>query len=104
MMFVLGPIVTALTNSEPIVFSGAEGLPGLRITDAIALAINQTLLLVPFLLARQLLATPEAHKELLIALLIGGLIYSIPMLIEVRLSPQVNVWVYGYFQHLFSQT
>ena len=104
MMFVLGPIVTALTNSEPIVFRGAEGLPGLRITDAIALAINQTLLLVPFLLARQLLASPEAHKELLMALLIGGLIYSIPMLIEVRLSPQVNVWVYGYFQHLFSQT
>jgi len=104
MMFILSPIVTALTNSEPIVFSGAEGLPGLRITDAIALAINQTLLLVPFLLARQLLATPEAHKELLIALLIGGLIYSIPMLIEVRLSPQVNVWVYGYFQHLFPQT
>ena len=103
-LFVLSPIATVFTNSEPIVFRGAEPLPGLRVTDAIAISINQLLLLIPFLLARQMLAAPEAHKELLVALLVGGLIYSIPMLIEIRLSPQVNVWVYGFFQHSFEQT
>jgi len=103
-MFVLSPVATVFTNGEPIVFRAAEPLPGLRVTDAIAISINQILLVLPFLLARQILATAEAHKELLIALLIGGLLYSIPMLIEVRLSPQVNVWVYGFFQHSFEQT
>lgn len=103
-MFVFGPIATALTNSEPILFRAAEPLPGLRITDAFSLAIKQVLLLFPFLLARQLLATAEDQKELLLALFVGGLIYAIPMLIEVRLSPQVNVWVYGFFQHSFAQT
>ncbi len=46
----------------------------------------------------------EDQKELLLALFIGGLVYAIPMLIEVRLSPQINVWVYGFFQHSFAQT
>jgi hypothetical protein len=30
--------------------------------------------------------------------------YSVPMLLEARLSPQINVWVYGFFQHDFFQT
>ena len=34
----------------------------------------------------------------------AGLAYSLPMLIESRLSPQMNVWVYGFFQHDFFQT
>ncbi len=103
-LFVFSPAVTALTNSEPIYFLAETPLPGLKITDALALTITQVLLLLPFLLARQLLATPEAHKELLVALFVAGLIYSIPILIEVRLSPQINIWVYGYFQHSFEQT
>ena len=28
---------------------------------------------------------------------------DLPMLLEVRLSPQLNIWVYGYFQHSFEQ-
>ena len=37
------------------------------------------------------------------ALVVAGLAYSVPMLIEVRLSPQINIWVYGFFQHNFDQ-
>lgn len=36
--------------------------------------------------------------------MLGVLWYTIPMLIELRLSPQMNVWVYGFFQHDFIQT
>ena len=32
-----------------------------------------------------------------------GLVYSLLMLIEVRLSPQLHTWTYGYFQHVFLQ-
>ena len=102
-LFILTPIATVLTNRDPIEFVAA-GLPGLRVVEAAAQVINQAILLCGFLAARPLLRTVEAQRDLLIALVIGGLAYSIPMLIEVRLSPQLNLWVYGYYQHLFEQS
>ncbi len=102
-VFVLTPIATVLGNSEPITFLDGA-LPGLRIFDAVAMVINQFILLLGFLLARSILQTPEAQRDMLVALLLGGLVYSVPMLIEIRLSPQLNLWVYGYYQHLFEQS
>ena len=43
-------------------------------------------------------------KAMVGALVTAGLIYSLPMLLEARLSPQINVWIYGFFQHDFSQS
>ncbi|HHB80287.1 MAG TPA: hypothetical protein ENK83_00855 [Aliiroseovarius sp.] len=46
----------------------------------------------------------EAGRFLLFkALMVAGLVYSLPMLLEIRLSPQLNLWIYGYFQHNFIQ-
>jgi hypothetical protein len=101
--FVFSPVMTVLTNEEPIFF-GQVGLPGLAAKDAVALILQQFLLILPFLLARQFLASGGAQRELMMALLIGGLVYSVLMLIEIRLSPQLNLWVYGYYQHLFGQS
>jgi hypothetical protein len=102
-VFVFSPLVTAATNGEPVVW-GRIVLPALGLKDAVALIIQQVLLLLPFLMARQLLASAEAQRHLLKALMIGGLIYSVLMLIEIRLSPQLNNWIYGYYQHLFGQS
>lgn len=101
-LFILSPIATVLTNGEPV-FYGRIGLPALGLKDMVALCLLQAILLLPFLLARQHLATPEGLRELVKALMLGGLIYSLPMLLEVRLSPQLNIWIYGYFQHSFEQ-
>ncbi|WGW04448.1 hypothetical protein [Tropicibacter oceani] len=101
--FVFSPIATVLTNDDPVFF-GQVGLPGLAIKDAVALIVQQALLVLPFLLARQHLANGGAQRELLVALMFGGLVYSVLMLIEMRLSPQLNLWVYGYYQHLFGQS
>ncbi|WP_306131288.1 hypothetical protein [Roseivivax marinus] len=102
-IFVLSPVVTVLANPEPLVFTG-NYVPGLGLKDAVALPLQQALLILPFLLARRLLATGPAQRELLLALFHGGLVYSVLMLIEIRLSPQLNLWIYGYFQHSFEQT
>ncbi|WP_289150077.1 hypothetical protein [uncultured Salipiger sp.] len=101
--FVLSPVMTAMTNTEPVFF-GQIGLPGLGIKDALALVVQQFLLVLPFLLARQYLADGGAQRYFLLALMVCGLIYSVPMLIEMRLSPQLNRWIYGYYQHLFGQS
>lgn len=111
--FVLGVVPTVLTNGEaivftllgetaPIVFSTAS-LPGLGLRDLLSVVINQIIILMPFLLARQYLCTPTGLRELLLALVVGGMVYTVPALIEVRLSPQINVWIYGFFQHDFEQ-
>lgn len=102
LMFVFTPVATALTNSEPIIFAKGA-LPGLSIYDSISFALAQLIAIMPFVLGRNLLATEEAQRDLLKALAVAGLAYSIPMLIEVRLSPQLNVWIYGFFQHAFDQ-
>ncbi|AWZ18921.1 hypothetical protein RTM1035_13978 [Roseovarius sp. TM1035] len=101
-LFIFSPIATVLTNGEPV-FYGRIGLPALGLKDMVALVLLQSILLLPFLLARQHLATPKGLRELVMALMLGGLIYSLPMLLEVRLSPQLNIWIYGYFQHSFEQ-
>jgi hypothetical protein len=111
--FVLVAIPTVLTNREPIVFevlSGADpivfetgSLPGLRLIDMASVLSNQMIVLLPFLLGRQYLGTDKGLRELALAFAIGGLAYSIPSLFEIRFSPQLNTWIYGFFQHSFAQ-
>ena len=101
-VFILSPLFTVLTNFEPV-FWGHIGLPALRLREAVALMIQQGLVIAPLLLARNFLRQESDHRDMLMALFAGGMIYSLFMLIEIRLSPQINVWVYGYFQHLFEQ-
>ncbi|MCC7321177.1 MAG: hypothetical protein IT542_09400 [Rubellimicrobium sp.] len=101
-LFVFSPVATVLTNPEPMVH-GPVVLPGLNWREAVAMVILQAATVTPFLLARHFLNREEDHRDLVGAFMIAGLVYSLPILIEVRLSPQINTWVYGYFQHLFSQ-
>lgn len=103
LVFIFSPFATFATNTAPVFF-GAVGLPGMRFTEGIALMIQQAILVLPFLMGRALLASSDGQRVILMALMIGGLVYSIPMLIEMRLSPQINNWVYGYYQHLFGQS
>ncbi|MBO6895823.1 MAG: hypothetical protein JJ868_00485 [Shimia sp.] len=102
-VLLLSPVFTVLTNGEPLVFS-ENYVRGLYLQDAIAQPIKQFIGIIGFLMARALLRTREDQRDLLLALVIAGLAYSLPILIEVRLSPQLNNWIYGYYQHLFSQT
>lgn len=114
----LGPVVTVLTNTDPIRFGIQElgnvtffdpsqliqyQAPGLRIYDSLSNVGTQFFFMVPFFLGRHLLATDAALKEMLVALVVAGLIYSAPMIYEVAVSPQLNVLVYGFFQHDFTQ-
>lgn len=100
---VLSSIGTVLTNRDPVLFA-VGGLPGLTPRDIFSSAAYQFLAVLPLLLAREVLSTPSAHREIVRALIIAGLIYSIPMLYEMRMSPQLNTKIYGFFQHSFDQT
>jgi hypothetical protein len=101
-LFVCLPLGTVLTNPDPVFFETFM-LPGLRLREAFGMMVNQALLLLPFVMARALLSTEQDLRDLALAFVIAGVVYSFPMLVEVRLSPQLNIWIYGYFQHDFGQ-
>ncbi|PCJ30686.1 MAG: hypothetical protein COA90_08535 [Gammaproteobacteria bacterium] len=96
------PFITAALNSDAV-YNGGRFLPGISYYDGISTVVNQFLIIMPFFIGRSLFKT-YAHQLLMFRFLVAaGLLYSIPMLLEVRLSPQLHVWVYGFFPHSFLQ-
>ncbi|MFN4202371.1 MAG: hypothetical protein ACK4GM_04875 [Tabrizicola sp.] len=102
LLVVVTPVLTVLSNTEPII-DGRTFLPGLRLYDAWGLISQIIVALLPFWLGLRYLNTRTGHRALLEAFAIGGLVYTIPALIEVRLSPQLHTWVYGFFPADFVQ-
>lgn len=101
-LLVIGIIGTVMTNTDPLSY-GTRRLSALRFYDILATTGNTLFSLLPFFLARKYLADPAAHKKLLILLALAGLIYSLPALYEVRMSPQISRMIYGYFPHSWMQ-
>lgn len=101
-LMVLGVLGTVLTNGDGLRFP-ARSLPGLRPYDAASMLGNALFGLLPFLLARKFLAHPDAQRTLLVTLAAAGLLYSLPTLYEVRMSPQLSRMIYGYFPHSWIQ-
>jgi hypothetical protein len=101
-LYLVGPIVTSLLNGDPVVFRDAI-IPGVGIYDAGSTIAFGLFTLMPFFVGRGLLRTLAANEQTLYALAVAGLIYSIPMLFEIRFSPQLHAWVYGYYPTDFIQ-
>ncbi len=59
---------------------------------------------IPFFVGRLYFNDKDSIRDLAVAIFIGGLVYVPLCLIEIRLSPQLHHWVYGYHQHSFLQT
>lgn len=102
MIVTVAPFATYYFNREPVVW-GPTVLPPMRLYDSFSMVLATFMAFIPFLLARRQLATPEAHREVLKALVWAGLACSLLILVEVRLSPQLNRWIYGFFPHSFAQ-
>jgi hypothetical protein len=103
LMYLVGPFITAELNGDPIVLASGKALPAETHYDALSAMVGQFLFLLPFFLGRQLLRTPAENEEILRVLVFAGLAYSLLMLFELRMSPQLHNWVYGYHPHEFVQ-
>lgn len=98
----IGTYLTVSTNGDKIVVGGTT-LPAMTIYDAISLVLGMMTTLLPFMLARKFLAYPSQQRTLLTGLVIAGSLYSFLALYEVRMSPQLNNMIYGFFPHSFLQ-
>ena len=95
-------LMMVLTNGDTLVY-GPHVLPGLRIYDALSVMQNLLILLIPLILARKFLSSADLNIALLRFLVYAGLGYSVLAIVEVIMSPQINLWLYGYFPHSFIQ-
>jgi len=98
---VISPILTSFTNSYELQTAG-KSVPGFYPLTGLKFAGRNLLMLVPMYIGSRFLSTDNARSMLLRALPTAMLVYSLPMLFEVRMSPQLHRWVYGYFPHQFA--
>ncbi|MEO9822607.1 MAG: hypothetical protein ABJ370_22645 [Paracoccaceae bacterium] len=98
----LGSFLTVLTNQDGLSY-GPRYIRGLRLYDAFSFVMQTGIILLPLLLARKLLGHPDQQRRFLIVMCIAGLGYSVLALYEVRMSPQLNRLVYGFFPHSWLQ-
>lgn len=78
---------------------------GLGAWDGGSVVLEQLALFgIPYLIGRVYFNDWEGFRELGIAIFIGGVIYVPLCLMEIKMSPQLHKWVYGYHQHAFDQT
>src|SRR5207249_880690 len=91
-LFCTSPAISSYTN-------------GLGAYDGASEIVRQTVTWgLPYLIGRIYFSDLEGIRELAIGLFVGGLIYVPLCLVEIRLSPQLHKWTYGFYQHAFVQT
>jgi hypothetical protein len=102
LMLLIGPFITSELNGD-LVRSGSVILPSVGNYDALSSVVAEFLSILPFFLGRHVLKGEADNIEIFRTLVIAGLIYSVPMLFEIRMSPQLHNWVYGYLPSDFFQ-
>lgn len=95
--------LTVATNRDPIAV-GRVALPGLSPYELVADWLYLLLRFwLPFFIGRAMLRSSRDLHLLFVLLVSAGLVYSLLVLVELRMSPQFHRWIYGYHQHTFSQ-
>jgi hypothetical protein len=107
LVLVVGAFGTALTNPDTLQYGKyrIRTIPGLNFKDGAYMAFETVLRVgIPFFVGACLFRTPKSLRDLLAGFAMGGLFYIPFALVEIRMSPQLHNWIYGYHQHSFDQT
>ncbi len=100
------PMILWCLSPIPSVFGSPPPSDGSsQLTAAIGASISEFLMFgVPYFVGRQYFNSFEKVCDLAGLFVVAGLIYMPLCLYEVRMSPQLHIRVYGFFQHDFGQT
>ena len=98
---IAGGLMTALTNQDKLVYESRVIEP-IPLSDMFTGGVLMVLRFgLPFFLGRCLIRTGR-DLELVLRIIAGlGLIYTLALLIELRLSPQLHMWIYGFHPAAF---
>jgi hypothetical protein len=92
--------ITVQLNTMPI-FIGTKFLPGLKQYDAFSFIIRLILYTMPFYLGRYFsnsLKDTEIFFKIMVTM---ALVYTLPMLFELKMSPQLHNIAYGYLLDVY---
>jgi hypothetical protein len=102
-IYLIGVVISCFTNSDQVMIGG-KLLPAVEPYDALSEVIRGLLYFLPFFLGRYFLSNIKDNEKIIKTFVIFALIYSIPMLYEIRMSPQLHNMVYGYHATDFIQS
>ncbi|MFT4056630.1 MAG: hypothetical protein QM681_19155, partial [Novosphingobium sp.] len=100
-MLVVSSMMTVLTNSDIIPMP--IPLPALTMHDAFGVVFENSLTISIIVIGVRVLHSSEAHRNLLLVMGTAMLLYSLPALLEFKVSPQLHRWVYGIHPAMFGQ-
>lgn len=95
LVILIGPFITSMNNTDTIRI-GATVLPGVGPYDAGSASRDAFIFMLPFFLGRQFSRSVDDNMFAFQAFATAGLIYSLPVLFEFRMGPQISQWIYGY--------
>jgi len=100
---IMNIFITSYLNSEPIYWP--YPLNGMSFHDTIAFTIQFLLtIIVPFFIGLKVFRTFDSQRMLFEFFVVAALFYSLLVLFEIRISPQLNTWIYGYYPSGFLQS
>lgn len=98
LVYLFQPILTVITNQDAYGISN-----GLTPYDAFTSIVARGVNVIPFMLGLQLVKTKADQILIFKFLVIAAVMYTLPILWEIRMSPQLHAKLYGFFPHDFAQ-
>lgn len=98
----VGALLTAAANPDPLVYGSwsTTVLPGLTMNDGFFMALTDAAdLLLAFFVGRAIFRSSESLRDLARILVGMMLLYSVFIIWEARMSPQLHNTLYGYRAH-----
>ena len=94
-LYLVAPVFSVFGNGTPI-FAGNHILPAADFYNAGSAVIGRFLLLIPFLVGREFFRSVDDVREVLKTMVVAAVAYSFLVMFELRFSPQLHIWLYGY--------
>jgi len=94
-VYLIVPFITSMLNPDTIQI-GKTVLQGVGAYDAGSASRDAFIFMLPFFLGRQFSRSADDNMYALRALVMAGLVYSLAVLFEYRMGPQLAPLIYGY--------
>lgn len=98
-LMMLGEVGTVITNQDPLTYGSWTSihLPAFTAYDGLSAAVRDFLeLCLPLVLGRALVRSRKDLTEMMQIFVVAGLVYSLPILYELRMSPMLHQNIYGF--------
>ena len=98
-LVLIAPIISTLNNTDRYLH-----ISGLSLYDGLSQSVATLLVFFPFIIGYKYFRDKESHIVALRYFVLMVLLYTVLILFEIRMSPQLHTMLYGYFPHSFAQT